>query len=169
MVDALAVSKQNERLTGDTATAQDRMDTNMLLASPGADNPRHRGERLRDETFSLNEACHASELLLLRRQFAQRWLDTGVASLNELEILTEATGNHFGNLHLPFLSAKAIRERRMVRNTRPNCHGRRIVEWELVDRQFVIDWLRDNPAPVADAVETAATHQRSLFGGEDVR
>ena len=125
----------------------------------GADNPRRKSgggecQHQKDAALDRHEVRHAVELLIVRRQFAARLLNHELASLNDLDLPPWLCGHFLGSVHRPFSNAGMIVELRMVPNLRPNCKGRRIVEWGLVDRAAVEAWLKTNPVPPAAPVNT---------------
>lgn len=125
----------------------------------GADNPRRKagrdeGRRRKDAALDDHEARHACELLIVRHQFGERLLSHGSASLNDLDLPPWLCGHFLGSVHRPFSNAGMIVELRMVPNLRPNCKGRRIVEWGLVNRAAVEAWLKANPVPPAAPANT---------------
>lgn len=159
----------------------------MLRDPSDADNPpglgQFEGQRRKDAALNSHETRYTLELLIVRNRFGERLLSHWLASLSELDLPPWLCGPFLGSVHRPFANAGMIVERRMVKNRRPNCNGRRIVEWELKAPEAVRQWLANNPvqmplatpvdavetseaAPVADAPASAATHQRSFFDGE---
>jgi hypothetical protein len=136
----------------------------------GADNPprksgRDEGRRRKDEALDGHEAHHARELLIVQRQFCERLLSHGLASLNDLDQPPWLIGHFLGSVHRPFSNAGMIVELRMVPNRRPICKGRRIIEWGLVNRAAIEAWQTANPVPPAAPVNS---RQPSLPGMEGV-
>ena len=159
----------------------------MLRDPSDADNPpglgQFEGQRRKDAALNSHETRYTLELLIVRNRFVERLLSHGPTSLSELDLPPWLCGPFLGSVHRPFANAGMIVERRMVKNRRPNCKARRIVEWELKAPEAVRQWLVNNPiqmplatpvdavesseaAPVTDVGKSGATPQRSLFDEE---
>lgn len=130
-----------------------------------SDTPESRGGRRRRKDVALDrhEVRHADELLIVRRQFAARLLNHGIASLNDVDLPPWLCGHHLGAVHRPFVAVKAIAEARVVPSQREGCNRRRIIEWRLIDADVVRQWLADHPAPPLGDQSSSPTAQRTLW------
>ena len=170
---------------------QDRKHTIMLLAPNGADNPRRlgglEGQRRKDVAHAVLEARRDRFIMPARRELFAVLLERGTASADDvrerLKLPADIGPVCLGAVPKPLALAGIIRRAGFVASTRPEAHARPVSVWELVDAHAARLWLADHPAPtpvampvdavetceaapVADAAESAATHQRSLFDGE---
>lgn len=188
MVDDAADSKQNKRLTAPHGEPlQDRKHTIMLPAPNGVDNRprrlgRREGHRLKDAAHAIHEARRDRFVMQGRRELLAVLLERGTASADDvrerLTLPADIGPVCLGAVPKPFALARIIRRIGFVTTSRPEAHARPVSQWELVDPDAARQWLVDHPAPipvatatceaapVVDAAESGATHQRSLFGGE---
>ena len=145
------------------------------------------GRALEDAAHAILEARRKRFLTLARRELLAVLLERGTASADDvrerLTLPADIGPVCLGAVPKPFALSRIIRRIGLVTTTRPVAHARTISVWELVDPDAARQWLADHPAPlphptstdeaatceaapVADAVESVATHQRSLFEGE---
>ena len=159
----------------------------MVRAPNGADNPRRlgrrEGQRRKDEAHTILEARRDRFVTQARRELLDVLLERGTASADDVRERLTLPPNIgpvcLGAVPKPLALAGIIRRIGFVASARPEAHARPVSQWELVDPDAARQWLVDHPAPtpadaveaceaapLADAPESAANHQRSLFDGE---
>lgn len=148
---------------------------------------RQRGRALMDAAHAVLEARREWFLIQARRELLAVLLERGTASADDVRERLKLPANIgpvcLGAVPKPLALAGIIRRISFVASARPEAHARPVSLWELVDAHAARQWLADHPAPlpltspvdavetceaapVVDAAESAANHQRCLFDGE---
>ena len=154
---------------------------------------RREGRRRKDAAHALLEARRDRFITQARRELLGVALERHTVSVRgratpddvreRLTLPADIGPVCLGAVPKPLALAGIIRRVGFVTTSRLVAHARPVSVWELVDAHAARQWLANHPtpmlltspvdaaetseaAPVANATESAATHQRSLFDGE---